>query len=161
MKRSFAAAVTAAAVIATAVVTSMTVITSAAASPSRSPGHAAIPSARIQVVPGWTYQGNGEIAVIATCSQRQDLRVITSVMLPHPVSLRHGGKLLIRVTGKTWPGKYTLMLLCMTKGGQPDALAVQRVKVVKRLPGWKQPPAPGLPRHFRADVTVRSGPPAR
>ena len=34
------------------------------------------------------------------------------------------------------------------------------IKILKTLPGWNQPPAPPLPKHFKAKVTVQSGPPA-
>ena len=36
------------------------------------------PSATLRVVPRWTYQGSGKLAVIAGCSQRGDARVIGS-----------------------------------------------------------------------------------
>ena len=35
-----------------------------------------MPRATLRVVPGWTYQGSGKLAVIASCSQWGDLRVI-------------------------------------------------------------------------------------
>jgi hypothetical protein len=115
--------------------------------------------ATIQVVPKWTYQGGGKLAVITKCSDRQDLRVVSSKMLPHPVNLRGTASLLIRVTDKTKPGKYAIALWCVTKKGQVDALDVKTVKILGRLKGWKQRPAPPLPRCFMATVTVQSGPP--
>jgi hypothetical protein len=117
-------------------------------------------SATVKVLPRWTYQGNGKLAVTASCSQRPDLAVVSSKMLPHPVSLRHGGNLLIDVTNKTKPGKYAITLSCVHKGGRVDALDIMSVKIMKRLSSFKQPRTPALPRHFKASVTVRSGPPA-
>lgn len=117
--------------------------------------------ATIKVVPGWTYQGGGHFAVTAKCSYRHDLPVVWSKMLPRPVDLRHGGNLLIHVTDKTKPGKYSISLWCLTKKGQVDAFGTQLVKVLMRLPNWIQPSEPGLPRHFKANVTVQSGPPAK
>jgi hypothetical protein len=36
----------------------------------------------------------------------------------------------------------------------------QQVKILKRLGRFKQPTPPGLPKHFKAIVTVTAGPPA-
>src|SRR6202034_3822330 len=105
------------------------------------------------------YQGGGKLAVITKCSDRQDLRVVSSKMLPHPINLRGTQSLLIRVTDKTNPGKYAIALWCVTKKGQVDALDVKTVKILKRLHGWKQRPAPALPKCFMPAVTVQSGPP--
>jgi hypothetical protein len=93
-----------------------------------------MPSATIQVVPKWTYQDGGKLAVITGCSQRRDLHIVTSKLLRRSVNL-HGRNLLIRVTGKTKPGKYTIAVWCVTKSGQVDALDVKWVKVVKRMHG--------------------------
>lgn len=117
-------------------------------------------SATIKALTRWTYQGDGKLAVTANCSQRRDLAVVRSKMLPYPVKLRHGGDLLINVTDKTKPGKYAIALTCAPKGGQVNAADVMSVKIMKRLAPFKQPRTPALPRHFHASVTVRSGPPA-
>jgi len=119
-----------------------------------------VPSAMLYVVPKWTYQHGGKLAVIATCSERRDLRVIISKMLPYPVVLRKGGNLLIKVASKTNPGKYTIALWCVNSQHQVDALDVQQVKILKRFGRFKQPAPPGLPKHFKANVTVTAGPPA-
>ena len=121
----------------------------------------ALPRATIQVVPKWTYRDGGKLAVIATCSQRRDLRVIMSKMLRHPVTLHKGGNLLIKVTKKTNAGKYTMALWCVNPHGQVDAMDVKSVKILKRMAHFKQPAPPRLPKHFKASVTVQSGPPAR
>jgi hypothetical protein len=119
-----------------------------------------VPSAVLHVVPKWTYQHGGKLAVISTCSERRDLRVVTSNMLRYPVVLRKGGNLLIKVANKTNPGKYTITLWCVNSHHQVDALAVQQVKIYKRFGRFKQPTPPGLPKHFKANVTVTAGPPA-
>jgi len=62
-------------------------------------------TATLRVVPRWTYQNGGKLAVIAGSSQRGDVRVISSKLLPRPVRMSKGGSLLIKVTGKTKPGK--------------------------------------------------------
>jgi hypothetical protein len=116
-------------------------------------------SATIKVLPKWTYQGDGKLAVMATCSQRQDIRVVTSKMLPYPVDLRQAGNLRINVTDKTKPGKYAITVWCVQKNGYVDAFNMTSVKIVKHLPPFKQPRTPALPRHFKAAVTVSSGPP--
>ncbi len=126
------------------------------AKPTPPPG----PSARLHVVPKWTYQHGGKLAVIATCSERRDLRVVISKMLRYPVILPKGGNLLIKIASKTNPGKYTIALWCVNSHHQVDALDVQQVKIYKRFGRFKQPTPPGLPKHFKADVTVTAGPPA-
>jgi hypothetical protein len=151
MKRTFAAAV--------AAVTAGTSIWLATVPANARPKPAAIPSATVQVVPKWTYQGGGKLAVITACSQRGDLHVVTSKLLGHPVALP-GRNLLIRVTNKTKPQKYTITLWCVAKSGLVDAMDMKWAKVLKRLPDWEQQPAPHLPRHFKPDVTVQSDPPA-
>ena len=153
MKRTFAAVVTA--VLASTSIWLAAGPADAKPSPPKPPPQ---DSATIKVVPEWTYRGDGKLAVIAKCSYRQDLRVIWSRMLPRPVNLRGGGNLLIRVTNKTKPGKYSIAFWCVTKKGAVDAMDMTRVKIVKRLPGWRQPQAPPLPRHFKAKVTVCTGP---
>jgi hypothetical protein len=150
MKRTFAAAVA---------VTASTSIWLAAAPAYGGPESPPMPRATIQVVPEWTYQGGGKLAVITACSQRGDIRVLTSTLLRHPVVLR-GANLLIRVTSKTKPQKYAITLWCAAKSGRVDAMDVTWVTVLKRLPGWKQRPAPDLPPHFKPNMTVQSGPPA-
>ena len=118
------------------------------------------PSAVLHVVPKWTYQHGGKIAVIATCSPRRDVRVVTSKVLPHPVILRKGGNLLIKIASRTNPGKYTITLWCINSHHQVDAMDVQQVKILKRLGRFTQPSPPALPKHFKATVTVTAGPPA-
>jgi hypothetical protein len=145
MKRTFAA-------VATAVVASTSIWLAS------TPAYAKQDTATIAVT-RWTYQGGGKIAVIAKCSYPQDVRVVSSKILPHLVTLRSGGNLLIKVTDKTKPGKYIIALWCETKKGQIDALAEARVKILMVLPEFHQPSAPALPRHFKANVTVSSGPP--
>lgn len=152
MKRTVAA-------IGTAVVASTSIwLASAPADAKPKPKPPKQDIATIRVVPKWTYEGGGKVAVMTKCSYRQDLRVVSSKMLSGPVEVRGSGNLLIQVTGKTKPGKYTIALSCVTKAGQVDALAVTRVKVLKVLAYWNQPPAPPLPKHFKANVTVQSGP---
>jgi hypothetical protein len=155
MKRTLAAAVTA-----LMAGTSIWMATAPAEARSQPPRPQVNNSATIKALPKWTYQGNGKLAVTASCSKRLDLAVVSSKMLPYSVNLRHGGNLLIMVTDKTKPGKYTITLWCVPKGGRVDALDVMSVKIMKRLPSFKQPRTPALPRHFHASVTVRSGPPA-
>ena len=154
MKRTLAAAITV-----MMAGTSIWLATAPADARSKPPKPPVNYSATIKVLPKWTYQGDGKLAVTATCSQRLDLPVVTSKMLPYPVALRHGGNLLIHVTDKTKPGKYTIALWCVPKNGRVDALGMMSVKIVKRLPPFRQPRTPALPRHFKANVTVCSGPP--
>jgi hypothetical protein len=156
MKRTFAAVITA--------VTAGTSIWLAAAPANAAyakPKPPPVPHATIQVVPKWTYRDGGKLAAIATCSQRRDIRVITSNMLRHPVILRKGGNLLIKVTNKTNAGKYAMTLWCVNPHGQVDALDVKSVKILKRLGHFKQRVPPRLPKGFKASVTVQSGLPAR
>lgn len=116
-------------------------------------------TATIRVVPKWTYQG-GKLAVLTKCAYRNDNGTVRSSMLPKPVTLHSGGNVLIRITKKTNPGKYTIGFWCATKKGLIDAYEETKVKILKTLPDWKQPSAPPLPKHFKAKVTVQSGPPA-
>jgi hypothetical protein len=116
-------------------------------------------TATIRVVPKWTYRGD-KIEITTKCSARKDLRVVSSKMLSHTVNLRGNGNLLIHVSDKTKPGKYSFTLWCVTKKGQVDSLDVKWTKIYTRLRGWKQPAPPRLLRHFKADVTVQSGPAA-
>jgi hypothetical protein len=164
MKRTFAAVIT-------AVMAGTAIWLAAAPAAPADAAHAAyaayakskpppLPYATIQVVPKWTYRNGGKLAVIATCSQRRDIRVITSKMFRHPVIMRKGGKLLIKVTKKTNAGQYTMALWCVGPHGQVDALDVKSVKILKRLGHFKQPVPPALPKRFKANVTVQSGPPA-
>ena len=81
-------------------------------------------------------------------------------MLRSPVTLRKGGNLLIKLTHKTHPGKYAIMLFCMGKNKQIDAMDMKSVKILKLLGGFWQPDPPALPKHFKPNVTVSSGPPA-
>ena len=125
-------------------------------------GAAPMPKATLRVVPGWTYQGDGKLAVITACSQRGDVPVVGSKMLPKPVSMRKGHNLEIKVTDKTRPGRYTINLFCTRKAGKRqliDSAATKRVRILKILGGFRQPDMPGLPKHFKPDVTVSSGPP--
>src|SRR5260370_35923979 len=80
---------------------------------SAKPKPQVMPSATLRVVPSWTYRDDGKLAVIATCSDRKGLRVITSRMLRHPVLLRKRGNLLIKLTSKIKTGKYTIVLSCV------------------------------------------------
>src|SRR5215469_13650189 len=81
-------------------------------------GAAPPPKATLRVVPGWTYQGSGKLAVITACSQRGDVAVVGSKMLARPVTMSKGPRLLIKVTDKTRPGKYTINLFCTRKSGK-------------------------------------------
>jgi len=125
-------------------------------------GAAPLPRATLRVVPGWTYQGSGKLAVITACSQRGDVPVVGSKLLPKPVTLRTGHNLEIKISDKTRPGKYTINLFCTRKAGKRqliDSAVMKRVRILKILGGFRQPDQPGLPRHFKPDVTVSSGPP--
>ncbi len=62
-------------------------------------------------------------AVITACPQRAGAHVVTSKLLPRPVTMRKGGNLLIKVTDKTNPGKYRIMLLCVGPRRSPLAPA--------------------------------------
>jgi len=119
----------------------------------------AAPTAALGVVPRWTYQDGGKLAVIAGCSQRGDVRVISSKLLPRPVRMSKGS-LLIKIAGKTKPGKYAIALLCEDEHHQRDSVDVKTVRIYKVLGAFQQPDQPGLPSAFKPDVTVSSGPPA-
>jgi hypothetical protein len=73
MKRTLAIAMTAGAV--------MGLASTGVAAPAAEARPAPLPRATLRVVPGWTYQGSGKLAVIASCSQRGDVRVIGSKLL--------------------------------------------------------------------------------
>ena len=118
------------------------------------------PSATLRVVPGWTYQDGGKLAVIAGCSQRGDVRVIGSKLLLRPIRMSKGKNLLIKLTGKTKPGKYAIALLCEDKHQVPDSVDVKWVRIYTVLGAFQQPDQPVLPNHFTPDVTVSAGPPA-
>ena len=161
MKRTIAAAVAAVTastsmwLAATTTASATTAATAAAARPGPPD-----PGATLRVLPGWTYQDGGKLAVTADCSQRGDVRVIGSKLLPRPVRMSNGKSLLITVTGKTKPGKYMIVLLCEDKHQQPDSVDVKFVRIYKVLGAFQQPDQPALPAHFKPDVTVSSGPPA-
>ena len=157
MKRTFAGAV-AAVTASTSMWLTATMAASAAAARPAPPA----PSATLRVVPGWTYQGGGKLAVITDCSQRGDTRVISSSkLLPRTIRMSKGRNLLIKVTRKTKPGKYAIVLLCERKHKVPDSVDVKTVRIYKVLGAFRQPGQPALPPHFKPDVTVSSGPPAQ
>jgi hypothetical protein len=151
MKRTFAA------IAATALASTSIALAAAPAEAKTKPP--AQDTATIRVVPKWTYQG-GRLAVLTKCTYRQDNATVWSSMLPKPVTLHGSGNVLIRVTKKTKPGKYTIAVWCAPKKGLIDAFEETKVRILMTLPGWKQPSAPSLPKHFKAKVTVQSGPPA-
>ncbi len=101
-----------------------------------------VPSAALHVAPKWTYQHGGKLAVIATCSERRDLRVVTSKMLRHPVILRKGGNLLIKVANKTNAGKYVITLWCVNSHHLIDA---RDVMLSREGPACRFRPAVGPP----------------
>ncbi|HJY93911.1 MAG TPA: hypothetical protein VJ371_03105 [Streptosporangiaceae bacterium] len=113
------------------------------------------PTATLRIMPQWTYLGGGEFAVTTKCSVRKDLRVIFSPLLYRTVVVPGAGNLLIRVTGKTKPGKYAIGLECVDQR-QVDAVVFTKVAVRKQLAGWTGSP-PSLPRHFKPDLTVQTG----
>lgn len=152
MKRTFAAA-------AAAVTASTSMWLTATVAASAAMARPAALTATLRVVPSWTYQDGGKLAVIAGCSQRGDVRVISSTLLPRPVRMSKGGSLLIKVTGKTKPGKYEIVLLCEDKHNQPDSVDMKTVRIYKVLGAFQQPDQPALPSAFKPDVTVSSGPP--
>lgn len=163
MKRTFAAviaAVTAGTSIWLAAATPASAYAEAAAVAHAKPKPPPSPSATLHVVPRWTYAHDGKLAVIASCSQRRDLRIVTSPILRHPVVERKGHNLLIRIANKTKPGKYIITLWCVDSQHQVDAVDTKQVRVLERLGHFKQPAQPGLPKHFKANVTVTAGPPA-
>jgi len=100
LKRTIAAAI-AAAIAAVTAGTSMWLAASAAGAATAAGPTAARPgpppSATLRVVPGWTYQDGGKLAVIAGCSQRGDVRVIGSKLLPRPIRMSKGKNLLIKL----------------------------------------------------------------
>ena len=101
MKRTFAAAVAAVTASTSMWLTATMVASAAMAKP-------AAPTATLRVVPRWTYQDGGKLAVIAGCSQRGDVRVIGSKLLPRPVRMSKGSSLLVKIAGKTKPGNTQL-----------------------------------------------------
>jgi len=113
------------------------------------------PRATLRIIPRWTYLAGGKLAVTTKCSERKDLRVIFSPLLYRPVVVPGAGKLLIQVTRKTKPGKYALGLECVDRR-QVDAVVIKTVTVHKPLAGWTTA-SPSLPRHFKPDLTVRTG----
>ena len=121
---------------------------------------AAAPECHAACRPGWTYQDGGKLAVIADCSQRGDARVISSKLLPRPIRMSKGKNLLIKLTGKTKPGKYAIVLLCEDKHQVPDSVDLKWVRIYTVLGAFQQPDQPVLPNHFTPDVTVSAGPPA-
>ena len=162
MKRTIAAAIAAVTAgtsmwLAASAADAATAATAAGATAAR-PGPPP-PSATLRVVPGWTYQDGGKLAVIAGCSQRGDVRVIGSKLLPRPVRMSKGKNLLIKLIGKTKPGKYAIALLCEDKHQVPDSVDVKSVRIYMVLGAFQQPDQPLLPDHFRPDVTVSAGPP--
>jgi len=162
MKRTLAAAMTAGAMLGLAGLPAAALAAPAGARPAPAPAlaPAPAPSATLRVVPRWTYQEGGKLAVIVACSQRADVRVVDSRLLRRPVTLRKGRNLLIKLTNKTQPGKYTITLFCTGKRQQIDSVDTKKVRILKLLGAFWQPDAPSLPKHFKPDVTVSSGPPA-
>ena len=145
MKRTFAAVVAAVTAGTSIWLASAQAATAAAAGPKQ-------PSATLRVAPNWTYQGSGRLAVIAACSNRTDVRVISSKLLPLPVTLPKAGNLLIKVTNKTRPEKYRIMLLCVGEHHIADAADMKSVTILKLLAGFVQPDQPFLPQHFTPAV---------
>jgi hypothetical protein len=147
MKRAIASVV--AAVAATGLISLATV--SAYAKPAPRP-----PTATLRIMPQWTYLDGGEFAVTTKCSAGKDLRVIFSPLLYRPVVVPGAGNLLVRVTGKTKPGKYAIGLECVSQH-QVDAVVIKTVTVRKQLADWIVASPPSLPRHFKPDLTVQTG----
>ena len=85
--------------------------------------------------------------MIADSSQRGDVRVISSKLLPRPVRMSKGSRLLIKIIGKTKPGKYAIALLCEDKHNQPDSVDVKTVRIYKVLGAFQQPDQPACHRH--------------
>ena len=136
MKRTFAAviaAVTAGTSIWLAAATPASAYAEAAAVAHAKPKPPPSPSATLHVVPRWTYAHDGKLAVIASCSQRRDLRIVTSPILRHPVVERKGHNLLIKIANKTKPGKYIITLWCVDSQHQVDAVDTKQVRVLERL----------------------------
>jgi hypothetical protein len=96
LKRTIAAAVTA-----VTAGTSIWLAATAGAAPAAGTAAARpgspTPSATLHVVPRWTYRDGGKLAVIAGCSQRGDVRVIGSKLLPRPIRMSKGKNLLIKL----------------------------------------------------------------
>jgi hypothetical protein len=161
MKRILAIAVTAGAVLGLAGtgLAGTGLAGTASAVPGGHARPAPMPRATLRVVPGWTYQGNGKLAVITSCSRRGDVSVVGSKLLPRPVTLSKGPNLEIKITDKTRPGKYAINLFCIGKNKQIDSAATKKVRILKVLGAFQQPDAPRLPKHFKPNVTVSSGPP--
>ena len=163
MKRTFAAvitAVTASTSIWLAAATSVSAYAETAAVAHAKPKPPPSPSATLHVVPRWTYEHGGKLAMIASCSERRDLRIITSPILRRPVVERKGHNLLIKIANKTKPGKYIITLWCVDPQHRWMRLTRSRSESCERLGHFKQPARPSLPRHFKANVTVTAGPPA-
>ena len=114
------------------------------------------PTATLRIMPQWTYSGGGEFAVTTKCSAGKDSRVIFSRLLYRPVVVPGAGNLLIRVTGRTKPGKYAIGLECVD-GRQADAVTFKTVTVRKQLPGWGMTSPPALPRNFKPNLIVATG----
>jgi Na+/H+ antiporter NhaA len=148
MKRAFAAVATA--VAASASICLATAPAYAKPVPKQS-------TAVLLVAPPWTYAGGGEFAVTAKCSVRSDLRVVFSPLLYRPVAVPGAGRLLIRVTAKSTPGKYTIGLLCVNHRAVADAVAIKTVTVRRQLAGWSMTSPRALPRHFKPNLTVQTG----
>lgn len=147
MQRTFAAAV-----IAVAAGGSIWLATAPAyAKPAPKP-----PTARLRITPQWTYLDGGQFAISAKCSVGKALRVVFSPLLYRPVVVPGAGNLLIRVTGKTKPGKYAIGLECVDQR-QVDAVVIKTVTVRKQLADWIVLSPPSLPRHFKPDLTVQTG----
>jgi hypothetical protein len=70
-----------------------------------------------------------------------------------------GSSLLVKIAGKTKPGKYAIALLCEDEHNQPDSVDVKRSGST-RSSAFQQTDQPGLPSAFKPDVTVSSRPPA-
>jgi len=147
MKRTIAAVVTA--VAATGSILLATV--PAYARPAPKP-----PAATLHIAPRWTYVGDGEFAVATKCSARKDLRLVFSPLLYRPVVVPGAGNLLILVTGATKPGKYAIGLECVDPR-QVDAVVITTVTVRKQPADWIMASPPGLPPHFKPDLTVQTG----
>jgi hypothetical protein len=84
---------------------------------------------------------------------------VGSKLLPRPATLSKGPNLEIKITDKTRPGKYAINLFCIGKNKQIDSAATKKVRILKVLGAFQQPDAPRLPKHFKPDATVSSGPP--
>jgi len=153
MKRTLAAAV--------AAITAGSSIWLAAVPAYAKPRPPAQPSAHVWLRPDATYSNGGKFAVMAWCSDRTDMRVlVSSALLPGPVIMRKTGPLEVKVTGKTKPSTYTIMLWCVNSAHAVESLDTATVTIMLRLKGWKQH-WQSLPAHFRPTLTVNSGPPPK